>query len=268
MYYGIAFDLGHWKAAYALGRLYAANLRKQAVWRSFVLDALSVSHGWLTVQNKGCSTFQAQHIASGRAVLPKLSSNNSASGAKILKNHVLAWLCCIPVQLCKWLLKTCRNGYGAMCCCSAATVATVVAAGVGHNCEYAEKYLWQFVSQRSGWLSAAQAALLDYDSPSSIPATQPGRMEDPRADTQANADPSQGELAGSDRQSGIGSPADVRDYTAARMPGRYPQALLRYLLLAEAGCEAAAENAAWMLLHAQGASGPRAMGLAAHLLYR
>jgi hypothetical protein len=55
---------------------------------------------------------------------------------------------------------------------------------------------------------------------------------------------------------------------AAQVPDRYLQALVRYLLLAESGCEAAAENAAWMLLHAQGASGPRAVGLAAHLLYR
>jgi hypothetical protein len=39
-------------------------------------------------------------------------------------------------------------------------------------------------------------------------------------------------------------------------------------LLAEAGCEAAAENAAWMLLHGQGAGGPQALDLAAHLLYR
>lgn len=27
-YYGMAFDLGHWKAAYALGKLYAGNERE------------------------------------------------------------------------------------------------------------------------------------------------------------------------------------------------------------------------------------------------
>jgi TPR repeat protein len=30
-YYGMAFDMGHWKAAYALGQLYAGNQRKQLV---------------------------------------------------------------------------------------------------------------------------------------------------------------------------------------------------------------------------------------------
>jgi hypothetical protein len=114
----------------------------------------------------------------------------------------------------------------------------VAAAGLGHNCEYAEKYLWQFVSQRSGWLAAAQAALQDYDSPKSSSKGQAGG-------------------GGGGQVSGSG-----------RAQGRNVQALVRYLLLAESGCEAAAENAAWMLLHGQGASGPRAMGLAAHLLYR
>lgn len=123
----------------------------------------------------------------------------------------------------------------------AVVVFRVTAAGLGHNCEYAEKYLWQFVSQRSGWLVAAQAALQDYDSPKTVARGQAGGPTSDRGGGQVGSGTAQ---------------------------GRNVQALVRYLLLAESGCEAAAENAAWMLLHGQGASGPRAMGLAAHLLYR
>jgi hypothetical protein len=49
---------------------------------------------------------------------------------------------------------------------------------------------------------------------------------------------------------------------------RHLQALLRHLLLAEAGCELAVANAAWMLSRGEGAGGSRALGLAVNLLYR
>lgn len=151
----------------------------------------------------------------------------------------------------------------------------VCAAELGHNCEYAEKYLWQFVSQRSSWLSSAQAALLDYDSPSSAFAARPTEASSSHRHTDtdthdASTPAMQDHSAGQPDSSSAQVPAAVLASTgaAAQVPDRYLQALVRYLLLAESGCEAAAENAAWMLLHAQGASGPRAVGLAAHLLYR
>lgn len=112
------------------------------------------------------------------------------------------------------------------------------AAGIGYNCEHAEKYFWQFLSQRSSWLSNAQAALADHDGPS-IPSSDA-----------ASASSVKGSLL------------------LASAPRRTVQSLIRHLLLAESGCEAAAENAAWQLLHGQGAGGPRALGLAANLLYR
>lgn len=142
------------------------------------------------------------------------------------------------------------------CFCPAAVVGGCYAAELGHNCEYAEKYFWQFVSQRSPWLTEAQTALRDYDSVSSTSTTT----------TSTSAAASlQGSGEGAEAQPGS---AAARVVVPFRITDRYLQALVRYLLLAESGCEAAAENAAWMLLHGQGASGPRAMGLAAHLLYR
>jgi len=50
--------------------------------------------------------------------------------------------------------------------------------------------------------------------------------------------------------------------------GRPWQALLRYLLLAEQGCEIAAANAAFMLQRGLGARGGRTMELAVELLHR
>lgn len=150
--------------------------------------------------------------------------------------------------------------------------ARVCAAELGHNCEYAEKYFWQFVSQRSSWLSSAQAALLDYDSPSSAFAARPTEVSSSHrhTDTHVASTPAvPGHSAGQpDSSSAEGAAGLAPAGAAAQVPDRYLQALVRYLLLAESGCEAAAENAAWMLLHAQGASGPRAVGLATHLLYR
>lgn len=131
------------------------------------------------------------------------------------------------------------------------------AAGLGHNCEYAEKYLWQFVSQRSSWLTTAQTALRDYDSPSLSSSTPQSLAPSERTTQTEGADG-----PGSEARSPAPMPLKFR------VNDRYLQALVRYLMLAESGCEAAAENAAWMLLHGQGASGPRAVGLAAHLLYR
>lgn len=50
--------------------------------------------------------------------------------------------------------------------------------------------------------------------------------------------------------------------------GRPWQALVRYLLLAEQGCEIAAANAAFMLQMGQGARGGRVLELAVQLLHR
>lgn len=164
-------------------------------------------------------------------------------------------------------------------------VCLLFAAGLGHNCEYAEKYLWQFVSQRSGWLTEAQAALQDYDGSSqpAPPASTAATTALPRSELQGSSPrpeeaglPVSGAEVAGDVPSvaslhppgGRGVGPAARTQQQHRVMDRHTQALVRYLLLAESGCEAAAENAAWMLLHGQGAGGPRAMGLAAHLLYR
>lgn len=144
-----------------------------------------------------------------------------------------------------------------------AVVAAALAAGVGHSCEYAEKYYWQFVSQRSSWLAVAQAALQVYDSSSAAAAQPAASHTDSKA---SNSLPSVPEHA--DTPAGSSDSSPVAGVAALQVHTHYVPALVRYLLLAESGCEAAAENAAWMLLHGQGASGPRALGLAAHLLYR
>lgn len=179
----------------------------------------------------------------------------------------------------------------------AVAVAAHAAAGLGHNCEYSEKYFWQFVSQRSGWVPAAQAALQDYDTPSTRPPPSPTAAAAAAADANASQQVGGAGAGGGAGATGAAAGAGANDAateaaaaavanTGAVAGGdtdtdtdegppapcsasdRHTQALLRHVLLAEAGCEAAAENAAWMLLHGQGAGGPQALDLAAHLLYR
>lgn len=157
----------------------------------------------------------------------------------------------------------------------------MISAGIGPNCEYAEKYLWQFLSQRSFWLPTAQAALDDYDRPSTSSSSGSGSNGGggwPSGGGEDAGGGSGGEDAGGGTSEQEAKTADSEaqnvQYQQSPHPARqapqhrYVQALIRHLLLAESGCEAAAENAAWMLLHGQGAGGPRAVGLAAHLLYR
>jgi hypothetical protein len=136
-------------------------------------------------------------------------------------------------------------------------------AGVGHSCEYAEKYYWQFVSQRSSWLPVAQTALQVYDRTSFAATHAAASHTDDPASHSLHGAPEQASTPAGSTDGG-----HVAGAAALQVRSHHVPALVRYLLLAESGCEAAAENAAWMLLHGQGAVGPRAVGLAAHLLYR
>lgn len=192
-----------------------------------------------------------------------------------------------------------------LCFCSVPWFSSCAAdGGVGYDCHTASQHLWLFVSERSSWIVASNAALKLYDTPAdmrAVPQRQPAagtqaqRGEDSsdkqKAESQAQSssnaartgtdvDAVDSSMTSSEGLSGTGhsaahSVAHAMPTAAAagawwwpRWRGRFLQALLRYLLLAEAGCDACAANAAWMLLRGEGAGGPKALAAAASLLYR